>query len=174
MASDVRSGTDGKVDEWHTQANKRLDFQIKRLAILFDTYRKGNGYDFNDSDSLIIIIQATGTSSFSDFIVSSLADTLKSVNALALSKEVNNGGGRLEPLKEGATEFNIRKRYNADTGEPFLEVTTKSDTAYAFKSLVYSPVDAMSIIVTAKKINGTYKISDYYLHEFAFAPVGKN
>jgi hypothetical protein len=152
-ASDIRTITDTKVDDWHTQLNKRLDFQIKKLAMLFDSYRKKNGYDFNKADSLTIIFPVAGNSGFPDFVIWSLADTIKSINALALAKEVNNGGGRLEPLKESATEFKVDKTYNANIGGSFLEISLKSDTAYAFNSFVYSPVDAMSIIVTAKRIN---------------------
>lgn len=173
MSADLRTTTHAKVDDWHTQSNKRLDFQIKKLTMLFDTYREKYGYDFNNADSLTIIYQATGNSSLSDFIIWSLTDTLKSINTLALCKEVNNGGGRLEALREGATKFRIHKTYNSNMGEPFLEIISKSDTAYAFNGPVYSPVDVMSIIVTAKRVNGMYRIWAYYLYEFAFVPVLK-
>jgi len=173
MTSDLRRVTNTLVKDWHTQLNKGLDIQIERLTMAFETYRKKTRYDFNDADSLTIIYQTTNNYSSSEFIIWSFKDTLKSTNRLALSKEINNGGGRLEPLKKDATEFKVYKTYNNNIAEPFLELALKTDTAAAFNTSVYCPIDPTSIIITAKKINGKYKIWDYYLSGFEFVVVHK-
>ena len=173
MTSDLRTVTKDKIRNWHIQLNERLEKQIKKYTVIIDTYQKTTGYDFNKADSLTIIYQTTNSSSFADFIIWSSKDTLKSTNTLALSKEINNGGGRLEPLKEGATQFKVYKTYNDNMTEYFLELTFKSDTVYAYNAAIYCPVDGgvRSIILTAKKAKGKYRIQDYYLHESGFVAV---
>ncbi|HLZ86446.1 MAG TPA: hypothetical protein VKQ52_04355 [Puia sp.] len=150
-----------------------MNYQIKELKTIFkDTYNS-TGFDFNKADSLTIIYQTNNTSSLANYIIISGKDTLRSTERLALCREIHNGGGKLEPLNKDAAMFKVYKTSNGNIPEPFLALAVKSDTAYAFASDVDCPVDIgiNSIIITAKKKNGRYKIGDYYLHEFSFVAI---
>jgi hypothetical protein len=153
MSSDMTNKTNEKINNWRKQLNKRLNYQIKKLEIIFNDYHKSTGLDFNKADSLTIIYQTNNKSSLVNFIIISSKDTLRSVETLALTREVNNGGGKLEPLTKDATEFKVYKSSNDNILEPFLELALKTDTANAFETDVYCPVDNgdNSIIITAKK-----------------------
>jgi hypothetical protein len=144
--------------------------QIKKLAVVFNENLKTKSFDLNIADSLTIIYRTNNSSSFVDFIILSGKDTLESTKGLALAKEVSNSGGKLASLKKDATRFKVSKTSNNNMPEPFLELTMKSDTANAFTSSSESPVDIgnNSIIITAKRIKGMYRIQDYYLNGFSF------
>lgn len=167
--------TNKRINSRRKQLNDRLNYQLEKFTIIFNSNNTSTGFDFNEADSLTIIYQTNNKSSFANFIIISGKDTLKSSKRLALVREVNNSGGKLEPLKKGATEFRVYKSSNDNIPEPFLELASKSDTANAFESDIYCPVDIGpdSIIITAKKINGSYRIWDYYLHEFRFVAISK-
>lgn len=173
MLSDTRDQSDEIINSWHTQLDERLNYQIKELSTIFKDAYKSTGFDFNKADSLTIIYQTNNKSVLANFLMISGKDTLKSTERLALCREINNSGGKLEPLNNDAAVFKVYKTSNGNIPEPFLALALKADTAYAFAADVYCPVDngINSIIITAKKNNGRYKIWDYYLHEFSFAAI---
>ena len=173
LSSDTRDKSNEIINSWCTQLNERLNDQIKELTTIFKDAYKSTGFDFNKADSLTIIYQANNKSSLANFIIISGKDTLRSRERLALCREINNGGGRLEPLRKDAVAFKVYKTFNSNIGEPFLALALKADTAYAFAATVCCPVDngINSIIITAKKHNGRYKILDYYLHDFSFVAI---
>jgi len=173
ISSDSRDQSDEKINSWHTQLNERLNDQIKELTTIFKNTYKNTGFDFNKADSLTIIYQTNNKSGLANFIIVSGKDTLKSRERLALCREINNGGGKLEPLNKDAAAFKVYKTSNSNIAGPFLALALKADTAYAFPADIYCPVDygINSIIVTAKKNNGRYKIWDYYLHQFSFVAI---
>ena len=164
------SDANNENNNWHKELRGRLDMQIKKLAVVFNENLKTKSFDLNTADSLTIIYRTNNSSSFVDFIILSGKDTLRSTKRLALAREVNNGGGKLASLKKDATKFRVSKTSNNNIPEPFLELVMKSDTASAFISSSESPVDIgnNSIIITAKKIKGKYRIQDYYLNGFNF------
>jgi hypothetical protein len=165
--------TPEKINSRHRYLNERLNDQMKELSTIFKDRYKSTGFDFNTADSLTIIYQTNNKSVWANFIIISGKDTLKSRERLALCREINNGGGKLEPLKKDAAAFKVYKTSNGNTPEPFLALALKSDTAYASASDVNCPVEdgIYSIIITAKKNNGRYKIWDYYLHDFSFVAI---
>jgi hypothetical protein len=171
MSSDSRAAE--KINSWHTQLNERLNYQIKELTTIFKDAYKSTGFNFNNADSLTIIFQTNSKSGLANFIIISGKDTLKSTERLALCREINNGGGKLEPLNRDAAAFKVYKTANGNIPDPFLALALHSDTAFAYAADVYCPVDngIHSIVITAKKNNGGYKISDYYLHDFSFVAI---
>jgi hypothetical protein len=154
----------------HKELRDRLDILIKKLAVVFNANLKTKKFDLNTADSLTIIYRTNNSSSFVDFIILSGKDTVESTKRLALAQEVNNGGGKLASLKKDATRFKVSKTLNNNMPKPFLQIVMKSCTANAFASSSESPVDIgnNSIIITAKRIRGTYRIQDYYLNGFSF------
>jgi hypothetical protein len=175
MASDTRTVTSAKVNAWHQQLNNRLVQQVERINAVLKAYSKKTGVDLNKADSLTIIFRTTSTSSFANYIIWSGKDTMKSNGLFALTREINNGGGRLELVKKDATKFTIHKTYHKNIREPFLALATRTDTAYAYQADVYSPVELgnHSIILMVKKVNRIYKIHAYHLHQFALVVVDK-
>jgi hypothetical protein len=172
-SSGIRDNSAEKIKSRHAQLNERLNYQIKELATIFKDNYKSTGFDFNKADSLTIIYQTNNKSGLANFMIISGKDTLHSTESLALCREINNGGGKLEPLSKDAASFKVYKTSNGNMAEPLLALSLKADTAYAFASAGYCPVDngVNSIIITAKKNNGRYEIWDYYLHEFSFAAI---
>jgi hypothetical protein len=173
ISSDTRDKTDEKINSLHTRFNEILNDQIKALTAIFKDAYKNTGFNFNKADSLTIIFQTNNKSCLSDFIIISGKHTLKSTKRLALCREVNNGGGKLEPLNKDAAAFKVYKTFNSNIGEPFLALALKADTAYAYAADIYCPVSYPNTIITAKRRNGRYKIWDYYLHGFSFVAISK-
>jgi len=173
LSSDAHHKSDEITSRWQTQLDERLNDQIKELSTIFKKTYRSTGLDFNKADSLTIIYETNSTSVLANFMIIAGKDTLTSTERLALRREINNGGGKLAPLNNDATVFKVYKTSNGNIPEPFLELAGKGDTAYAFEAAVYCPVDKgdNSIIITAKKNNGGYKIRDYYLHDFSFAAI---
>ena len=173
ISSSLNDKSVEKIDALQKQLTERLNYQIKKLSAIFNQSYKSTGVKFNKKDSLTIIYQTNSSSGLADYLIISGKDTLESNLRLALCREVNNGGGRLEPLKKGSASFKVYKRSNRNITNPFLELTSKADTGYAYSSVIYCPAEigTSSIIITAKKKNRRYEISDYYLHEFNFVAI---
>jgi hypothetical protein len=175
VTSNLNTVTNGKVTTWKRELNERLAFQLEKLKAIFYKYQDQTGYSFNDADSLTIIYNTDQNSGFSNYVLYTTTDTLRSKLRLVLEKEVHNGGGRLEIRNKHSFDFTIRKINNKKMNDAFLRLSLPTDTAFAYHSIVYSPVDrgANSIIITAKKISGKYIIEDYYLHQYGFAVLAK-
>lgn len=151
----------------HNQLNNKLNIQLRSFDSVFTSYHSKTGFDFNQADTLTILIAGNNTERLEHFMIWSGKDTVKSNVPIALVREVNNGSG-LEPIQPDATLFTLRKAHFDNEDVPVFQLVMQADTAYAYESELDCPFDFSPVILTAKKTTDGYKIVDYYLHQFQF------
>lgn len=153
------------------QTLQSLDSLCVLLSRVFARYEAEKGFDFNISDSLILIYQTSVETSLREFIVISGSDTLsfkekwRQIGVHSAAREVEYVRFLDDRIVNG-----LRK---VDSRDSLLTLVAKNDFETAQKLAKQNPVlDGFnSTILFARRNTRTYLIKEWFLPPFDFVPI---
>ncbi|MGB4772689.1 MAG: hypothetical protein WBP58_14575 [Chitinophagaceae bacterium] len=170
-AGHLKGITKKDVKQNKMQTLQNLDSLCVLLSRVFARYKAEKGFDFNTSDSIILVYQTSVETSLRDFIVISGSDTLsfrekwRQIGVHSAVREVEYVRFQDDRIVNG-----LRK---VDSRDSLLTLVSKNDFETAQKLANQNAVldGVYSTILFARRNTKTYLIKELFLPPFEFVPI---